>query len=219
MTGDDGRVAGLLFILVFLLGMLSMGLQLVASRVLAPFFGSSIFVWASLITTFLAAFSTGSFVGAAVSAKAVGRQSRIVAGLMIACSATLLFNSLASHAVCDWLDLRIANLPAKLISSCVLLYFVPVMSLSSITPVCVAYYDRREKAAGRSAGLVNGVSTLGNIIGVLVAAFVLIPTFGTRVLLHVWWIASAAIQSLLWLVLFSPSRQSSPPPASQLSDR
>jgi len=199
--------------------MLSMGLQLVASRVLAPFFGSSIFVWASLITTFLAAFSTGSFVGAAVSAKPRINQSRIVAGLMIACSATLLFNSLGSAAVCDWLDLRIDNLPAKLIATCVLLYFVPVMCLSSITPVCIAYYDRREKSAGRSAGLLNGVSTLGNIIGVLVAAFMLIPTFGTHALLHVWWISSAIIQVLLWFVLFSSSLPSPAAPGIPLSDR
>ena len=210
---------GFLFILVFSLGMLSMGLQLVASRVLAPFFGSSIFVWASLITTFLAAFSTGSFVGAAVSAKPRINQSRIVAGLMIACSATLLFNSLGSAAVCDWLDLRIDNLPAKLIATCVLLYFVPVMCLSSITPVCIAYYDRREKSAGRSAGLLNGVSTLGNIIGVLVAAFMLIPTFGTHALLHVWWISSAIIQVLLWFVLFSSSLPSPAAPGITLSDR
>jgi MFS family permease len=202
---------GLLFILVFLLGMLSMGLQLVASRVLAPFFGSSIFVWASLITTFLAAFSTGSFIGAAISIKPRINQSRIVAGLMFVCSAGLLFNSLGSSAVCDWLDLHVENLPAKLIVTCILLYFIPVMSLSSITPVCIAHYDRREKSAGRSAGLLNGVSTLGNIIGVLVAAFVLIPTFGTHALLHVWWISSAAIQFLLWLVLFSSSSQ---PPVS-----
>jgi len=204
---------GLLFILVFLLGMLSMGLQLVASRVLAPFFGSSIFVWASLITTFLAAFSTGSFIGAAISIKPKINQSRIVAGLMFACSASLLLNSLESSAVCDWLDLHIENLPAKLILTCVLLYFIPVMSLSSITPVCIAHYDRREKSAGRSAGLLNGVSTLGNIIGVLVAAFVFIPTFGTHTLLHVWWISSAAIQFLLWLVLFSSLSQSPVSPA------
>lgn len=201
-----------LFSLVFLLGMLSMGLQLVASRVLAPFFGNSIFVWASLITTFLAAFSTGSFIGAAVSSRSTSSQRRIVAVLMILCAVTLLFNSLASSSVCDWLDLHIENLPAKLISACVLLYFVPVLSLSSITPVCIAWYDRREKSAGRSAGLLNGVSTLGNIIGVLVAAFVLIPTFGTRILLHVWWIAALVIQFLLWAVLFSrsPSPASSP---------
>jgi len=209
----------LLFLLVFCLGMLSMGLQLVASRVLAPFFGSSIFVWAGLITTFLAAFSTGSFIGAAVSAKSIVNQSRIVAGLMIACSATLLFNNLGSYAVCDWLDLRIENLPAKLITTCAVLYFVPVMSLSSITPVCIAYYDRREKSAGRSAGVLNGVSTLGNIIGVLVAAFVLIPTLGTHVLLHVWWISSATIQLLLWFVLFWPSLQPSASSGSPLWDR
>ena len=210
----------ILFLLVFCLGMLSMGLQLVASRVLAPFFGNSIFVWTSLITTFLAAFSTGSFIGAAVSAKPIsGHQSKLVAGLMIVCSGTLLFNGLASYAVCDWLDLRIENLPAKLITTCVLLYFVPVMSLSSITPVCIAYYDRQEKSAGRSAGLLNGTSTLGNIIGVLAATFLLIPNFGTHALLHVWWISSAALQLLLWCVLYSPFSQSSPRPANPVLDK
>jgi predicted membrane-bound spermidine synthase len=208
-----------LFLFVFCLGMLSMGLQLVASRVLAPFFGSSIFVWASLITTFLAAFSTGSFVGAAVSAKSTAPQRRIVALLMFVCSGTLLFNSVGSYAVCDWLDLRIDNLPAKLIATCLLLYFVPIMALSSITPVCIAWYDRHERSAGRSAGLVNGVSTLGNIIGVLITAFVLVPTFGTRVLLHVWWIASAAIQILLWFFLFSPQSRSPASPAESFLHR
>jgi len=203
-------MSAFLFILVFLLGMLSMGLQLVASRVLAPFFGNSIFVWASLITTFLAAFSTGSFIGAAVSAQLISRQCRIVAGLMIACSATLLFDSLASYSICDWLDLHIENLPAKLITSCLVLYFIPVMSLSSITPVCVAWYDRREKSAGRSAGFLSGISTLGNIIGVLVAAFVLIPTFGLHYLLHFWWISSFTLQLSLWFVLFSSPWPDSP---------
>src|SRR5437879_4186817 len=194
---------GLLFILVFLLGMLSMGLQLVASRVLAPFFGSSIFVWASLITTFLAAFSSGSFIGAAVSARSSLNQRRIVACLMATCSATLLFDALASYRVCDWLDLRIENLAVKLITTCVLLYFVPVMTLSSITPVCIAHYDRREKSAGRSAGLLNGVSTLGNIIGLLVAAFVLIPTFGTHSFLPPWWLSPCPIHLFPTFALFS----------------
>jgi hypothetical protein len=206
-----------LVVLVFLLGILSMGLQLVASRVLAPFFGNSIFVWASLITTFLAAFSSGSFIGAAVSGRSTVKQSRIVAGLMVVCSATLLFDALGSYKVCDWLDGQIENLPTKLIATCILLYFVPVMTLSSITPVCIAYYDRWEKSAGRSAGLLNGISTLGNIIGVLVAAFVLIPTFGIHILLHAWWICAGAIQLLLWFVLFSrSSRSSQSPPVTPL---
>jgi len=209
----------LLFVLVFFLGTLSMGLQLIASRVLAPFFGSSILVWASLITTFLAAFSTGSFVGAWVSAKPPAIQRKVMAALMGLSSAALLFNSLGCYAVCDRLDLWIDNLPAKLITTCLLLYFLPIAGLSAITPVCVAYYNRGGISAGRSAGLLNGVSTLGNIAGVLIAALVLIPTFGIQTLLHVWWIASIALQLPLWFVLYSPSPASSPGLAFPLSER
>src|ERR1700733_13347652 len=97
----------ILFVLVFCLGMLSMGLQLVASRVLAPFFGSTIFVWATLITTFLAAFSAGSFTGALVSARSPAAQRKIAAIIMGLGTGFLLLDSFFSYAICDWLDLRI----------------------------------------------------------------------------------------------------------------
>jgi hypothetical protein len=195
----------LLFFLVFSLGVLSMGLQLVASRVLAPFFGSSILVWAALITTFLAAFSIGSFLGAAISAKPVATQRKVMAVVMSIGCATLLFDSFACYKVCDWIDLRLENLPAKLIVTCLLLYFVPITCLSTITPVCVGYYDRSEKSAGLSAGVLTGISTLGNIGGVLGSALLLIPTFGVQALLHAWWVSAVVLQFLLWLVLYSRS--------------
>jgi hypothetical protein len=160
-------------------------------------------VWASLITTFLAAFSAGSFIGAAVSSRPVAIQAKIMAVLMVTTSGWLLFDSLAGYAVTDSLDLQIDSLPSKLIIVCLLLYFVPVAALSALTPVCVGFYDRIQKSAGRSAGILNGVSTLGNIGGVLLTAFVLIPTFGVRNLLHCWWSASVLIQLLLWFVLHS----------------
>ena len=196
-------MAALLCILVFCLGILSMGLQLVASRVLAPFFGNSIFVWASLITTFLAAFSTGSFIGAAISTRTVATQAKIMMGLMVTATASLLFGALQSHAVADWLDLRIEALPTKLITVCLLLYFAPVAALSALTPICVGLYDRIQRSAGRSSGVLNGVSTMGNIVGVLATAFVLIPHFGVRYLLQFWWMSSVVIQGALWFVLFS----------------
>jgi hypothetical protein len=207
-------MSAILFILIFCLGILSMGLQLVASRVLAPFFGSSIFVWASLITTFLAAFSGGSFIGAFVSGKPRAVQAWIMAVVMSVGSATLIFNSLYCYPICDWMDLHIDNLPAKLITICVLLYFVPIAALSTLTPVAVGFYDRLRKSAGRSSGLLNGISTLGNIAGVLLAALVLIPTFGIHSLLHVWWISSICLQLSLWFVIYSSSLSS--PSASQL---
>jgi hypothetical protein len=180
-----------------------MGLQLLASRVLAPFFGNSIFVWASLITTFLAAFSTGSFIGASVSSRSMTAQSRIMAGLMVIGSGWLFLDSIASYAVSDWLDLRIDNVPSKLIAVCLLLFFAPVTTVSAMTPVSVGFYDRTQKSAGRSSGILNGVSVIGNVAGVLITTFALIPTFGVRHLLHGWWISSVLVQSLLWIVLYS----------------
>jgi hypothetical protein len=185
-----------------------MGLQLLASRVLAPFFGNSIFVWASLITTFLAAFSTGSFVGAAASGQSVGTQSKFIIGMTAVNAGWLLLNSVASYAICDWFDLRIDNLAAKLIAVCIFLYFLPVGAFSALTPICVGSYDRARQSAGRSAGILNGISTLGNIAGVLLTALVLIPNFGIRQLLNYWWISSLLIQLSLWFVLYSShSRQ------------
>ena len=55
------------YALVVILGVLSMGFQLLASRLLNPHFGSSIIVWAWLISTFLAAFSLGSILGGWIS--------------------------------------------------------------------------------------------------------------------------------------------------------
>ena len=64
------------YFVVITLGILSMGFQLLASRLLNPHFGSSIIVWAWLISTFLAAFSTGSMVGGWISNLAPGPRRR-----------------------------------------------------------------------------------------------------------------------------------------------
>ncbi len=151
--------------------------------------------------------------GAAVSSRPLGMQSRLVFTLMAICTGSLFVNSIASYAVCDWVDLRVASFPAKLIAASALLYFIPVATLSALTPVCVGFYDRRRLAAGRSSGLLNGVSAIGNIAGVILSAFVLIPSFGVRRLLNSWWISSIIVQIALWAVLYwrseeSPSRSS-----------
>src|SRR5215212_3007090 len=54
-------------LVVVTLGILSMGFQLLASRLLSPYFGSAIDVWACLISTFLASFSVGSMLGGCIS--------------------------------------------------------------------------------------------------------------------------------------------------------
>lgn len=48
---------------VLIAGMTSMGLEILAGRIIAPQFGSSIYTWGSIIGVFLAALSLGYYRG------------------------------------------------------------------------------------------------------------------------------------------------------------
>lgn len=179
-------------LVVATLGILSMGFQLLASRLLNPHFGSSIIVWAWLISTFLAAFSLGSMGGGWISHLAVERRGKWQWGGAILAVASLALTAIAGRAALDRIEDLFPDLatagdmgPALLIA-CAGLFFLPVTALSSFGPQCVQYLASRGTPPGQASGLVYGVSTLGNIAGVMLTAFALIPNFRVSTLLYIW---------------------------------
>ena len=172
------------YLVVVTLGILSMGFQMLGSRLLSPHFGSAIDVWACLISTFLAAFSIGSMAGGVISnlEGAARRRSQLICALAAVVS-------LAVTAV----------LPGVL-ASCLALFFVPVTALSTFSPQCVQFLAQRGMAPGKASGLVYGVSTLGNIAGVMLTTFVLIPHFRVSTLLYIW--LAVAVLNLAALLRF-----------------
>jgi len=191
-----------LLLVLCMLGALGMGLQLVASRVLAPHFGSSIFVWAWLISTFLAAFSVGSFWGGMVSSMGRSRQMRWVFAGMALTVATLVVDSIAGQSFCSWLEDHVEALLLQIPLACMGLYFMPVMTLSSITPICIRICSGKSAEAGLSSGLVYGTSTVGNIVGVMLTAFVLIPRFPLSQIMYGWTAAAILLLGALWFIIF-----------------
>jgi hypothetical protein len=193
------------YVVVITLGILSMGFQLLASRLLSPSFGSAIDVWAWLISTFLAAFSAGAMVGGWISGLERARRGRWqIAGAVLAILA-LGFTARYGKALIGYLETTLDPGQVPLVLSCFLVFFFPVLALSSFTPQCVQYVATRGVAPGRASGLVYGVSTLGNIIGVLLTAFVLIPRAPVSTLLTTWLVVALASLTVL-LVLFRLSR-------------
>ncbi len=185
---------------VVTLGILSMGFQLLASRLLSPHFGSSIIVWAWLISTFLAAFSAGSMLGGWASNLAPDRRQRaqwIGAGLAVA---SLAVTALFGRLVLDRIEIAFTEMSAGLCVSCLTLFFLPVTALSSFGPQCVQYLAARGTPPGQASGLVYGLSTLGNIAGVMLTTFLLIPNFRVSVLLY-GWLAVAAVGLLVLIRL------------------
>jgi hypothetical protein len=186
------------YVVVITLGILSMGFQLLASRLLNPHFGSSIIVWAWLISTFLAAFSTGSMVGGWISNLAVGpRQRGQIIGALLAV-VTLTIAALFGRTLLGQIEGAFPEMSTALLVSCLGIFFLPVTALSLFGPQCVQFLASRGTPPGKASGIVYGVSTLGNIAGVMLTAFVLIPHFRVSTLLYIWLVV--AIISLASLV-------------------
>jgi len=186
------------YFVVTTLGILSMGFQLLASRLLNPHFGSSIIVWAWLISTFLAAFSVGSMVGGWISnlAPEARKRGQIVGAILAI--VTLAVTALFARTLLSRIEIAFPDMSTGLLVSCLGIFFLPVTALSLFGPQCVQFLASRGTPPGKASGIVYGVSTLGNIAGVMLTAFALIPHFRVSTLLYLW--LGVAIISLASLV-------------------
>lgn len=188
------------YVVVVTLGILSMGFQMLGSRLLSPHFGSAIDVWACLISTFLAAFSLGSMGGGAISnfEPAARRRSQLICAL--AAIVALAVTALWGRGLLAQIEVAFTSTLLGVLASCLALFFVPVTALSTFSPQCVQFLAQRGVAPGKASGLVYGVSTLGNIAGVMLTTFVLIPSFRVSTLLYVW--LAVAVLTLVALLRF-----------------
>lgn len=193
------------YTLVVLLGILSMGFQLLASRLLNPFFGSSLIVWAWLISTFLAAFSVGSILGGWISNAPTSQRVRAqwIAGAVAVGS--LAFTAFFGRAVLGQIEIAFTEITTGLLVACLGLFFLPVTTLSSFGPQCVQFLAGRGTPPGKASGLVYGVSTLGNIAGVMLTAFVLIPHLPVSTLLYLW-LGVALVNLSCLIILLRPDK-------------
>lgn len=185
-------------LLSFILGIFSMGFQLLGSRMLNPWFGSSIIVWAFIISIFLAAFSTGSLLGGFLVRLAGPARFRALCAVTAAAVLGFGFNALFSGHILAGIDAWAPSLPLALGVACVTLFFVPVCALSSLTPVLIQRVSESGQKAGYASGLVYCISTLGNIAGIMLTAFFLIPAMPLSSLLLVW-TSGIALLSLILL--------------------
>ncbi|MCX6950928.1 MAG: fused MFS/spermidine synthase [Verrucomicrobia bacterium] len=193
------------YVVVLTLGILSMGFQMLGSRLLSPHFGSSIDVWACLISTFLAAFSAGSMAGGTISNldPVQRRKSQLVCAAVSVL--TLAVTALWGRALLAQIEVAFTSVLVGVLVSCVALFLLPVTALSTFGPQCVQFLAQRGVAPGKASGLVYGVSTLGNIAGVMLTTFVLIPNFRVSSLLYGWLVVAVVTLAALLRFLRSPS--------------
>ena len=173
---------GLLLLVAFLAGAILMGLELAGSRVLAPHFGGSIFVWGSLIGVVLAAMSLGYYIGG----RLVDRWPRasLLAAILFAAGVFLLLLPRYGPEICDRIALRDFGARANSLIACIILFFVPGLLMAVTSPFVIRLTARTISRVGQTAGAVYAVSTVGSIVGTLGTAFYLITWLHTSTTLY-----------------------------------
>jgi predicted membrane-bound spermidine synthase len=166
----------------FVVGGVLMGFEMLGSRYLFPYFGGGIGTWATLISTVLCALAIGYFAGSMIVSRFP--LQRTIAVLILIAAIYLAFVPVSADPVMSTILARLGDGPwATLLASATLL-LAPMSLLGTFSPVAVATLTHSATEAGRIAGLVYGVSTLGNVIGTLVTTFMLIPTIGSRAITY-----------------------------------
>ena len=186
---------------VFVSGVASMGLEILAGRIIAPQFGSSIYTWGTIIGVFLAALSAGYYRGGKLAGRANDRRLvRLLLGTagyvaIVVFAGELLVRSTIALP----LPSRAASLPAV-----VLLFGPPTYLLGFISPYAAELSEKR--GIGEASGHVYAVGTVGSIVGAFGTTYLLVPTFGVDAIAFLFGLLLVGTAALLTLP--SPSRSS-----------
>jgi spermidine synthase len=175
------RSVPLLRTLVFIGGFTSIGVELTASRLVAPYFGSSTFIWASLIGLTLTFLSLGYYLGGRLADRrpqpdvlyAVAAVAAVAIGAIPFVARPLLNGSLVAFRDLD------AGAFYGTLAGTLLLLAPPVTLLGFISPFAIRLKLADVASAGHTAGSLYALSTIGSIAGSFLPVLVLIPAIGT----------------------------------------
>ena len=173
----------LIYAVAFVIGVVLMGFEMLGSRYLFPWFGGGIGTWAGLISTVLCALAIGYFAGGIIVDKRPS-PSLIAAALAIA-AIYLACVPLTADTVMSWTLNTLGEGAVGILLAASALLLIPLTLLGTFSPVAVRLLLRSTKETGRVAGVVYGISTIGNVFGTLFTTFVLIPTLGSRSITYV----------------------------------
>ncbi|MEE8041595.1 MAG: fused MFS/spermidine synthase [Pseudomonadales bacterium] len=161
-----------IYLLAFSGGFTVMSIELLGGRIMSPYFGSSIYVWGSIITVFMLSLSLGYLGGGRLSLAnpSLTRFGLIFLGGGVAMVPLILTGDL----VMDWVFLRIEDPRYGSLAASSFLFVVPTIVLGMIAPYSVRLLVRETHTSGHVAGTLYFVSTLGSALGTLATSFYLV---------------------------------------------
>ena len=165
-----------LYTISFVEGASVMAAEICGAKLLAPFFGSSLYVWSAVMAITLGGLASGYFFGGQLSKKENKIQSLLYVLFAAVCCLCLMpfmttvFLLSASH---------LSLIPAVIISVLFLL-FPTMLCMGATSPLIISILTQNASQSGENSGRIYAVSTVGGIIATFLCGFYLIPNFGVQ---------------------------------------
>ena len=186
----------ILEITVFACGAIVMIFELVGSRVLGPYFGTSLFVWTSLIGIILGSLSIGYYWGGKIADRKAS-FSRLSLIIFLA-AILMIITTLSKDSILYFFSKYFVPDSGLILVSLILFSPISIL-LGMVSPYAVKLKLNNLDTSGSTIGNLSAISTLGSIIGTFLSGFYLIPKFGTNKLL----IILSALLILVSILVFS----------------
>ena len=171
-----------LILLVFIGGMTSLALEMCASRLLGAFFGTSLYIWASIIGLILIYLTVGYFIGGRLADRYP--SERLLCSLTAIAALTISLLPFISQGILNWSITGLQQISVSIFVSSllgtILLFAIPVTLLGLVSPFAIRLVTKDIQRSGRSSGSLYAISTFGSILGAFLPVLWMIPTFGVR---------------------------------------
>lgn len=189
-------------IILFVVDAICMILELVASRLLSPYFGNSNIVWTSVIGIILLSGSLGNYLGGII-ADTDNTHPKLIKILCISSIAILLI-PLIQDIILVIISIYISNIKLGAILATIILFFIPSLLMGLMSPIILKLKLQTLETAGKTSGKINAIATIGGITGTFLGGFFLIPNLGS---VQILFILSIVLLVLIPLVEFKLTKK------------
>ena len=185
-------------LLVFVVGIATLGSEIAVARLIAPFFGDSTIVWANTIAVVLVALSIGYWFGGRLADRhphLPGLCGLVLASSVLLAVVPIVAQPLLSLSVDAFDDVSIGGFAGSLFGVLALVS-IPVLMLGAVSPWAIRLKLERVEDSGETAGRMYAISTVGSLVGTFSASLLLIPLVGTQRTFLVYAILLALVAAL-----------------------
>lgn len=163
------------YLLAFSSGFSIMGIELLGGRILAPYFGSSVHIWGSIITVFMLSLSFGYLLGGKFSTHKPSLKK--YGFIFIFAGITVTPVALFAEQIMEVIFLNIEDSRYGSLVASMALFFIPTIILGMLSPYSVRLLVEDQHKSGQVAGVLYFVSTLGSAMGTIITSFYFILWF------------------------------------------